>query len=650
MVVNRKLRRRRKKLAGKRGGRSADAGDLFDSAVESFGSGRMGEAEKHLKQLLKIKPEDADALHLFGLTVYQLGRLEEAGEAIWRALALDGDNPLFHSNHGVVLNLLGRAEDGEKACRRSLELRPGNAEAHNNLGVALKLQGRLDEAGEACRRAIEISPEYAEAHINLGNIHRQGGADVDAVQSYRRAVELAPDNVLAHSNLGAALRQVGEVEEAGKHCRRAVHLNPGYAEGHNNLGNVLRAEGDLGEAEAAFRRAIHIRPGFVEARVNLGAILFAQGRLADSEDAYRQVLEADEDHAEAHNGLGVALLAASRLEEAVESFRRAAEFGHADALYNLASSGRASLSEAEMAAVAVRAADEGLAAAERIALHFALGEIYDKRAQWDAAFAHFGAGNRLRKGELARHGHVFDAQAHDQRVEGIIAAHTAELFTAMKGGGVASELPVFVVGMPRSGTTLVEQIAASHPLVHGAGELGEIAALAGEGGDAAHQHVQRLQALSPGAARVIDKTPFNFLHLGAIARMFPKARVIHCRRQARDLCLSCYFQNFVAPHPWSTDLQDLRRYLGAYDRLMEHWRKVLPLSVLDVDYEDLVNHIDGQSRRLIDFLGLPWDDGCLAFHDNRRAVTTASNWQVRRPVYATSVDRWRNYLKHLVGS
>ena len=214
-----------------------------------------------------------------------------------------------------------------------------------------------------------------------------------------------------------------------------------------------------------------------------------------------------------------------------------------------------------------------------------------------------------------------------------------------------TQRPVFIVGMPRSGTTLVEQIAASHEGVFGAGEMGGIAELVSRlGGGLPREHGGPWKTPKPwpgptwngwgprrpSALRLIDKTPFNFLYLGLIARLLPGARIVHCRRDPMDTCLSCYFQNFVAPHPWSTDLGDLARYLGAEARLMEHWQAVLPMPIHEIRYEDLIADQEGESRRLIKALGLPWDAACLAFHENKRWVRSASNWQVRRPLHGGS--------------
>ena len=631
---------------------------LLEDALAHLQGGNPAAAEPLLRQLLEREPYNADGLHLLGLVAYQTRRAEEAEGLIARAIAAGGDDPAFHSNHGAVLNSLRRPADAEAACRRAVALAPDYAEAHNNLGLALELQERPDEAAEIYRRAIALAPGNAQALNNLGNVLRRRDDLDGAVAVYREAVAAAPDFAMAQANLGAALREGGLVDEALAAGRRAVALAPEYAEGHNALGGTLLTAGDAEGALEAFRRAIELEPEYAEAGINLGAALFTLERGLEAEVAYRRVLEDDPDLAEAHNGLGVVLLAIGRLDEAVARFRRAVALAprYAEALYNLAASRSIEIDDNDIAVLESMVADDAVAVDDRTALHFALAQALDGRGAAERAFHHAAAGNLLRRGRLRDHGHVFDAAGHDRLVDQIARMFDADFFAARRDFGDGSELPVFIVGMPRSGTTLVEQIAASHPAVFGAGERDDIGAIAGPhfpvgtaeldaaaAGDLARAHLERIKGAAGAALRMTDKTPVNFLYLGLIATLFPGARVIHCRRQAPDVCLSCYFQNFAAGLPWATDLDDLGRYYRAYRRIMDHWRRVLPLTVLDVDYEDLVAAPDAGSRRIVDFLGLPWDDACLAFHNSRRTVRSAANWQVRRPVYATSVGRWKAY-------
>ncbi|MCH7551052.1 MAG: sulfotransferase, partial [Proteobacteria bacterium] len=468
--------------------------------------------------------------------------------------------------------------------------------------------------------------------------------------------------------LGTALRQSGDLEAAEENCRQAIGLNPQYAEAHNSLGNVFKAKEDWEAAKGAFRGALRCRRGYLDAHLNLAGVMFKAGDVEGGEAEYRKILDANDGLPEARAGLGVLLLAAGRLEEAVENFKQAVEAkpGLGIAQYNLATAAGADISEADAADLREVLDDKRILESDRTLIHFALGEIGDQKGDYETAFADFEAGNRLRKDQLARGGRTFDADEFDQRVDGIISAFCAETFDQGRGGGNATEQPVFIVGMPRSGTTLVEQIAASHPEVIGKGEIDLIRVLCGDDGDGdsdsdnagagagekglagqASEYLARLRDQAEDAARIIDKTPFNFLFLGRIQLMFPGARVVHCRRDALDTGLSCFRQYFTAAHEWACDLADIGRYHRAHERLMDHWQGVLSLPILSVDYEDLIGDQEKASRRLIEFLGLEWDPVCLDFHQSKRMVFTASNWQVRKPIYKSAIGRAKAYDKFL---
>ncbi|MGH6913403.1 MAG: sulfotransferase, partial [Geminicoccales bacterium] len=350
-------------------------------------------------------------------------------------------------------------------------------------------------------------------------------------------------------------------------------------------------------------------------------------------------------------------------DEAARLFRRAlaAEPKLTSAWYGLVMSKRID-PEAERPALERLTGDDGLNDDQRRDLLFVLAHLDNDRKAYDAAFACFRAANDLRK-KTSR----FERARWSRLVSTLMASFPAEFFAARRGWGDDSELPVFVLGMPRSGTTLVEQIIASHPDAFGAGELYDIQHLANALGESpgglpfpqgapqlgradvaalADGYLASLRRRAPGARRVVDKMPGNFLYLGLIALLFPRAKVVHCRRDPLDCCISCYFQNFRTLE-FTSDLDDLGHYYREYERLMRHWQAALPLPILDVQYEQLIAAQAAESRRLVDFVGLPWDDRCLSFHETRREIRTASIWQARQPIYASSIGRWRPYEAHL---
>ncbi|MEE8532452.1 MAG: sulfotransferase [Alphaproteobacteria bacterium] len=576
------------------------ADEVLRSAVNAHRAGRLQEADRLYRRLLEAHPDHAEALHLLGLVRHQGGRSEDAVGLIERAIACDAAIARYHNSRGVALYALGRIEAAEASYRRALTLSPDHVETLVNLANALKEQGRLDEAVACLERALELRPDYALAHNNLANVKKDRGAYEAAIEGYRQALALAPDYVEARHNLSVALLAQGRLDEAEESCREALALDPGYAPAHNNLGNVLRYRGRLEEAVACYREALAIDPGFASAQSNL--VEFTTFEAGDPAFA------------------------------ALESLK----------------------------------AKGGLPLREATTLHFALGKVYADIGDYDRAFADYREGNALRAREAERTGRAFRVADHEKRISAIVAALARETLDRA-AAGCGSDVPVFIVGMPRSGTTLVEQILASHAEVFGAGELPEIGRIAerlpADAGapypagvaaldDAAlgrlgEGYVERLRALAEGARRVTDKTPANFLHLGLIALMLPGARVIHCRRDPRDVCVSCYFHDFAQGSEFTDDLAALGRYYRLYEQLMAHWREVLPRPILDVDYEALVADQEGVSRQLVDFCGLEWDDACLAFHETQRTVRTSSDLQVRRRIFTSSIGRWRDYESHL---
>ncbi len=667
--MNRKQRRRMAKR--RRPGAPAATDRLLDEALEHHRAGRLDKAKALYEEVLSAKPDDAGALHFLGVLAHQQGDHEEAYRLISRAIAADGRQPAFHDHQGVALRWMGRTDEAEAAHRRAIELDPGFAAAYVNLGNTLAVRGRLEEAETAFRRGLELNPADADAHNNLGNTLRVRGKPTEAADAYRVALDLNPDFAKAHSNLGAILREFGDFQQAETACRRAIELDPGYADAYNNLGNVLMARERVEEGVECYRQAAALDPNSPLLLSNLGGGLTTLGRLDEAQTTFRRAIEMNPDCAEAHNGLGVVMLSQGKTEEALASYRKALAVkpDYVDVFYNMTNLGRVEFAAGELRRIGELLAENGLSGEAKAKLRFALAEHHAGRGEIDTAFDLYRQGNEARRKALAAAGRRYDGAMQQAMVGKRKALFGRDFFADRGDFGLPSEVPVFIVGMPRSGTTLIEQIAASHPLVHGAGELKDIAiaaaslskvldteapypdCLAVMDGETsrrlAEDRLRRLDALAPGAARVIDKMPFNYLHLALIALLHPAARIIHCRRDARDLGLSCYLQNFTDSHPWTTRLEDIGHYFKAYESLMDHWRRVLPLKVMDIGYEDLVNDQEGQSRRLIDFLGLPWDDACLEFHNTRRAVRTASNWQVRQPIYSKSVGRWRLYEKFL---
>ena len=569
---------------------------------------------------------EAGALIQRGQPGEALERLAEAARRAPRSLELQ-------MTLGSLAQQLGRAEDARDAFAAAVAAAPDDAQAHYFLATAHEDLGALDDAVAAYRRAVELEPDTLEAWFNLAGVLADRGALGEAVGAFRRAAALGPEVPETHHGLGAALAREGAYDEAIEALERAVALKPDFADAHFALGNALRGLMRPDEAAERFRAAIAARAGFAEAHLNLAGCLQELGRFKEAESLLQKAIALNPGLAEAH-------YQSLRHRKVTEADR------------------------AELDRITALAERPGLPDGDRVNLHFALGKAHDDLADWDTAFAHFEAANRLKRAQTD-----YDPDALVAQFDAIAALVDRDFIAARDGLGDPDERPVFIVGMPRSGTTLVEQILASHPQVFGAGELPVIgriaAALHRETGAGASypaglseldratarrlaaRYLDRTRELDPDAARVTDKMPSNFIHLGLIALLLPAARIIHCVRDPVDTCLSCYVQNFTLPLRFSHDLAELGHYHVQYERLMAHWREALPEPPFQIGYEDLTAEPERLSRALVAFAGLDWDDRCLAPHETERAVGSASAWQVRQPIYRSSVKKWRHYERHL---
>jgi len=505
--------------------------------------------------------------------------------------------------------------------------------------LAAQRAGRWDEAEALCRRILSAAPQDAGALRLLGELAHQRGRAAQAVGNlvaalawFRQAIQLAPQMPESYSDLATVLYTSNRLDEALAACREGLRLWPDDLRFLNNLGFFLHHHGDAAGAAAAYREALRVHPDYVEGYVNLGLSLVELGDLAEARQALETALRLDPRHPEA-----LGMLAQVLRERLPGPYQATAEEVLADA---------------------------GLAPKRLAELRYGLVYVYDARQEYARAAELLRQANGYFFEEAQRSGRAYDPAAHSAYVNQIMAAYGPGHFERVAGWGLASELPVFIVGMPRSGTTLAEQILASHPQVFGAGELNlasdcsrALPRLVGRTGppsacvgdltpslvrQLARHHVDQLRGQHGSAARIVDKLPDNYLQLGLIATLLPRARIIHLRRDPRDVALSCwmtYFRNLL----WSLHPDHIAARIRDYLRLMEHWRRVLPIPLLEIDYEDLVGDTENAARRMVEWCGLEWDPACLAFHQTRRVVRTASRVQVREPVYRRSVGRWKHY-------
>lgn len=505
----------------------------------------------------------------------------------------------------VILNFQGLSYAGLKQfdqalnCYiKALEFKPDYAEAYCNIGIVLNSMRRPTEAIRNFREALNINPGYSAAQCNLGNAFVQIGSFDEAIACYYKALDVEPDSAPIHYNLGVALHTSGKFREATISYRRAIALNPAYATAYNNLGISLRFLGEISEAANCFRKAISISPDFADAHRHLSnTIKF-----------------------DTHN-------------EDV----RAMEKSYA----------KTDLNEPQ-----------------KMLLSFALGKAFEDLRQYEKAFEYFQIGNLLKRKTFD-----FSIDGAMKVIKRINQTFSSDLILHCQGVGLSDHSPIFVVGMPRSGTTLVEQILSSHRDVIGGGELPYLQQVVSSQfkdisdaklkecilssspekfSEAGKQYIELIRQYSQNAKYITDKTPLNFHLIGMIKLILPQAKIVHCCRDSRDTCMSIYRNYFEVPgNLYAYQLDELGHYYNLYVEQMVHWHSVFPNEIYDIQYEKLIHDQESQTRSLLKYCDLDWDDACLEFHKNKREVQTASATQVRKPLYSNSVELWKRYEKWL---
>ena len=653
-------------------GDAGEARDLIGRAVEIGQSAdehvvlgtsyiRINDIENarlHFETAVSLDEGNAKArLHLANVLCGR-GNFADALSHYERALAINPDDAEAHQNLGLALQGLGQFESALAHHRAALAIAPKSAAIHLSLGDACRHLGRHDDAIVHYMQALAANPGLTDAHINVGGCFHARGRHEQAIRSYQRALTIDPGLADAHYNLGNLYAELDNLDAAIAHYERCITLRSSSAEAHNNLANVLWRRGRPDEAIAHYKDAIRLKPTYVAAQRGLGDALQAQGNIGGAIVCFRAALVSEPRDPAILNRLASALLIAGRLEDASRAFETAIDVApdnvgiqHNYAGVKSFTSGDPRLARLEQ----LDARKEQLSDDERIVLHFTLGKAYADLKDPERSFQHLEAGNRLTREQM-----TYDERGTLMLMQRIRDNFARDALQARANVGHESEVPVFVIGMPRSGTSLVEQILASHPQVFGAGELNDFALslsevakrsagvyadMPGKISDDDLQmlgktYVERVSKLAASADRIVDKLPANFLFAGLIHLALPRARIIHVRRNALDTCLSCYSLLFAEDQPYAYDLGELGRYYRAYEATMEHWRNALPPGrMLEVQYEDLVNDLEQHAHRLVSYCGLDWDARCLAFHESERPVNTASLVQVRKPIYTASVGR-----------
>jgi len=672
--------------------------DALAIAGKLYGRRRYGQALNVCRQLLQHKPALSDAHSIQGVSFAALGRHDDGIAALKRAIKLNGKIAAYHSNLGEIYRQAGNLADATASLKRAIELDPKNAQALNNLGI-VRFEGReYDEAVKCYRQALEINPKFPEALNNLGNALRRTGDLDGAGKAYQAALGVREIYPEAYNNLGTLLREQHKPDQAEHALNKAIQQNPRYVEAYNNLAAHFHAENRDVEALRQLSEALKVEPQNDRSLLLTARIQSRRGNTTAAEQACKFILERDPDNAEALTVLGTVKHEQDDFDEAIRLLERAVELRpespEARNYYGIALKSVGRLDDAReqlLKGLEINGSMYGAFAnlndlvdfskdkelfdrievimetvpdqrsPSLLPLHYAYAKALEDNGQHAKALEHYITGGQMKRAQLN-----YVEEETFKFFDGIKSAFPASLFKKRPFEGIADERPLFIIGMPRSGSTLVEQIISSHKDIFGAGEvkyfsqamhrlrdrfpaLSRFPAMAGELSTnqfevLGQDYLSALTTPAGNARRVTDKLLTNYFFVGLLHLLFPKAKFINTRRNPVDTCLSGFTKLFKDDMPHSYDLGELGRYYRQYDALMKHWEKVLPKGVMKVvNYEDVVADTDKYAREIIDFIGVEWDDACLEFHKSKRPVKTASVAQVRKPIYKTSVERWKKY-------
>ncbi len=637
----------------------------FDRATTFLRGGDAVMAERICRQALNAHPRDANLLCLLGAALIRQQKPQEAEHTLSRAVRLFGDFSRAHEGLAEALIMQGRLSEALESLERAAELEPGSASIRMKKAKVLTGMGRDDDATREFEESFRLTPHREDLVRGL-NLQRMGNIR-EAEKIYRDVLVKDPSNVDALRLLAGVAMRAKQWGDAEMLLERALEMAPDYYQGWMDLGMARQEQDKTDTSIEAYRRAIRLEPHKPNGYTSAGTLLAMMGAHDESMEYLQKAIAIDKGNFGALSGMGHVLKTIGDQEEAIAYYRKCVEYNpdHGETWWSLANLKTFRFTDDDIAVMEKRAARKGLVEEQRACFFFALGKAYEDRKDYARAFEFFSKGNENRR-QRETYDPVQTIDLHDN----LIQVFSKEFIAERAGVGCESNAPILIVGLPRSGSTLIEQILASHPDVEGTHELPDLARVArsiglqredrksyplvvpflddDEFAELGEEYLRRTKRhRETELPRFTDKLPNNFAHIGFFNLIFPNGKVINAKRHPLDSCLGSFKQMFARGQPFTYEPFELAEFYMEYQRLMDHWHEVLPGKVLDVQYEDVVDDLETQVRRILEYCELPWNDACLRFYENERAVKTASSEQVRKPIYSTSKHLWRRYEEHL---
>jgi FimV-like protein len=597
-----------------------------------------------------------------GYNYQRQGNLTAAEKNYLRVLKYDRRNAVALNLMGVVCILKSNHADGVRYLQKALIVNPNDAETHLNLGLAHMAMRQVSRAQQEFERSLKIKPDQPVAWYNLGNAMASSGSHDQAIACFEKALALNPNYVDCLNNLSVSLKESGRLEHALQVINIAIGIDGARSTLYDNKGMIFLRDARYEEAREAFEQAIGLG-GNIVSKLNLATALKQMGDELEAAEILNSVLEEDEKNTEAHSQLGILLVQMGNTSQAAQHFRRALELNpnHAGSFYELSKLTNERLTESDVATIQALLKDAQQPDNSRASLYFALAFEFEKREKFEMSFDYLLKGQRIK----ATH-RPYDVS---ERVNYLDV--TQQVFPVKQKkidfSGSGFPVPIFVVGMPRSGTTLIEQIISSHSAITGAGEVGFINALVEKSWQMTQEkfpqsmayidtdqvlelretYLQKMVDRFGQKQFIVDKNPLNFNFIGLIGTIFPEARIIYCKRNPLDNCVSIFRLPFSQEHSYAHDLAALGHYYHQHVKLMDFWKSCYADQILTVPYENVVEDFEQQARKMLEFIGVEFEDQVLSYFDNKRIVLTPSAEQVRLPIYGHRVQYWKRYEKHL---